>query len=388
MKKYNILFLASWYPDKIKPLSGNFIKKHALSVSAFCNVFVIYVRALEQKEKWIIEEKTNEGVFELIVYYKNTSLHIPLINALIKYFLKFKAYKKAYRHLLTKVRSIDLVHLNVFIPAGVFAKYLRKKYNIPIIVTEHWTKFLSISKEKFSWVEKRVIKNVNKYAEVICPVSENLKNEMIKFGLNNKYIVVPNVVNTNIFYPSSHTPQRKKIRFLHISHLEDRHKNITGLLRTFKALSLKRTDFTLTVSGSRNLDVTKKFADTLNFPKDLVFFEGRKNEKEIAESIRNHDVFVMFSHYENLPCVISEALVTGIPVISSDVGGIPEMINEKNGVLTTANDEEVFAEKIIELMNNYDKYDKKVISEEAKKIYGSMEVGLKFYNIYKAVLSH
>jgi len=144
MKKYNILFLTSWYPNKHKPQAGNFIQNHALSVSLFCNVYVIHVRANEQDEELEIVETMNNDVLELVAYYKKYTGKFPLISTLIKFRNKIRAYKKTYKYLIEKVKSIDLVHLSVFLPAGVFARFLFKKYKIPYIITEHWTKFLSI----------------------------------------------------------------------------------------------------------------------------------------------------------------------------------------------------------------------------------------------------
>lgn len=387
MKRYNILFLTSWFPNKIKPQAGNFIKNHALCVSSFCNVFVIYVRAREQKEEIIIEENSNDGILELIAYYKKYNSKFPLLSFVIKFKDKIHAYKKTYKYLIQKVKSIDLVHVNVMLPAGVFAKILLKKYKIPYIITEHWTKFLSISNDSFTFLEKKMIKNIGKKASAICPVSKNLKNEMIQFGLNNKYFVVPNVVNTNIFFPPKQEVFHQKIRFLHISHLEDKHKNVSGILNSFKKLSSFRSDFFLTISGNRNIEIHKAYAEKLNFPKKMICFEGSKSQEEVAESMRNHDVFIMFSNYENLPCVISEAHVTGIPVISSDVGGVSEMIDDGNGILVDAGNEAMLLEKIIQIMDNIKEYSKGKISEKAKERYSYESVGNKYYEIYKNVLT-
>jgi glycosyltransferase involved in cell wall biosynthesis len=381
MKKLNILFLASWYPDKISPLSGNFIKKHAQSVAEFCNVYVIYVRALEQNEKWIMDEKSDDGLLELIVYYKKSPGKLPVISTLKTYILKMKAYKKAFNCLINKGITFDLVHLNVFVPAGVFARYLYKKFRIPFIVTEHWTKFLPSSKEAFGFAEKLVIQQINQQASAICPVSYNLRDEMIRFGIKNRFFVVPNVVNPDIFYPSFKMADEKMLRFLHISHLEEKHKNISGILNAFKTLRAYRNDFILTIVGDRNLEQTQEKAKHMNFPENTIRFEGTKTETEIAEIMRNHDIFVMFSQYENLP------LMTGIPVISSAVGGVPEMINEKNGVLVNVGDDASFLKHLIDMMNNYKTYNKKTISEEAKKIYSSKEVGKTYCSIYERILN-
>jgi len=386
MKKYNILFLASWYPNKEKPFAGNFIRNHAVAVSEFCNVYVIYTRALKQKERFLTEEKKHEGITEIITYYKKINCQIPVISFVLKLFNKLRAYKKTYKYLLRKVEKIDLVHVNVFLQAGVFAKILYKKYKIPYIITEHWTKFLSISDDSFSFLEKLMIKLINKSASVICPVSENLKYEMIKFGIKNKYIVIPNVVKTDIFFPSKENSNMPKIRFLHISHLKDDHKNISGILETFKEISKIRPDFFLTISGNGDVESHMKYADIIEFPKSLIRFEGSKTQNEVAEAMRENNAFILFSNYENLPVVISEAHVSGIPVVSSDVGGISEMINETNGVLVEKGNKKMLLEKVLLTMDNIRKFNKNKISAVAVERYGYESVGKQYYNVYKSVI--
>jgi glycosyltransferase involved in cell wall biosynthesis len=103
--------------------------------------------------------------------------------------------------------------------------------------------------------------------------------------------------------------------------------------------------------------------------------------------MRKHEVFVMFSHYENLPRVISEALMTGLPVISSSVGGIPEMINNSNGVLVAAGDEEAFLQELYFMALRNKEYDKKRIVYDANLLYSTTAVGKNFLSIYHGILN-
>src|SRR5690606_41213396 len=66
---------------------------------------------------------------------------------------------------------------------------------------------------------------------------------------------------------------------------------------------------------------------------DVVTFTGLKQGEELASLLRGSDLMLMFSHYENLPVVISEALCCGVLVISSDVGGIREVLKPRYGTL-------------------------------------------------------
>lgn len=387
MKEINVLFLTSWYPNKLFPQNGNFIRRHAMAISKFCNVFVIHVISVEnQKEPFVFEKTITNNITEIITYYKKTNVKIPVLSHFIKFFKMYDSFKKSYKLLKKEVKHIDITHVNVIYPAGIFARYLLKKYKIPFIITEHWTKFLSISKTKFSFSEHNIIKQVSKKASFICPVSYDLKNAMVKFGIKKKYCVIPNVVDTKTFYPEKNKIKSNRIRILHISHLENKHKNISGILNVIKRLSEERSDFMITISGNRNLDIHKEYARKINIPTEFISFEGSKTLPEVADSMRQHDLFLLFSHYENLPCVISEAHVSGIPVISSDVGGVKEMIDNDNGMLVDADNEKDLYENLIILFNKIKSYNSNLISEKAINRYSNNNVGNQYYNLYKTVL--
>ena len=66
-KKLNILFLASWYPNKVTTKNGNFIQKHAEAVAAHSNVFALHIIARKQTEDFVIETELINNVSETIV---------------------------------------------------------------------------------------------------------------------------------------------------------------------------------------------------------------------------------------------------------------------------------------------------------------------------------
>ena len=95
----------------------------------------------------------------------------------------------------------------------------------------------------------------------------------------------------------------------------------------------------------------------------------------------------MFSHYENMPVVIAEAFSCGLPVIATHVGGIPEIVNETNGILVNAKDEETLFNAIIKMLDTYYKYDKSQLHLYAVKFFDKKVIGEKYLEVYKEVLN-
>ena len=104
--------------------------------------------------------------------------------------------------------------------------------------------------------------------------------------------------------------------------------------------------------------------------------------------IVENESFLLFSDYENQPCVILESLASGIPVIATKVGGIPKLLNEKRGVLIEKNDSYALLEAMknvlqknvaLESSENLRKY---VVENFSKSV-----IAEKFSEIYNQVLS-
>ena len=94
----------------------------------------------------------------------------------------------------------------------------------------------------------------------------------------------------------------------------------------------------------------------------------------------------MFSNYENMPVVINESFSCGIPVLSSNVGGISEFVNRETGELVERKDEKALLTVLENFLDNEKKYDSKQIREFALKNFSKEEVGKKIFKIYTNVI--
>ena len=102
--------------------------------------------------------------------------------------------------------------------------------------------------------------------------------------------------------------------------------------------------------------------------------------------MRECDALVLFSQVENAPCVISEALCCGLPVIATRTGGIPEMLNGSNGVLVEPGDETAMKTALLDLKKTYNRYNRAVISSHASSIYSYETVGKELAVLYNQVV--
>ena len=101
---------------------------------------------------------------------------------------------------------------------------------------------------------------------------------------------------------------------------------------------------------------------------------------------RQTDCFVLFSDYENLPCVISEAMASGLPVIATRVGGVPEQVRPGMGILVAPGDEAGLAKAMGDILDKNIHFDRPAIRRFAEENYSYGEVGKRFLHLYQEAL--
>ena len=389
-KKLNILFLSSWYPNRVLPTLGNFVQKHAEAVAIYQNVIALYVCSdAKNKEKFEIVESDLNNVHTINVYYKKVTHSIPLLSQLQKANRYIKAHLIGLKIVKQKFIAIDLVHHNILYPAGVIAWYLKKSKGIPYIITENWTGYLPSKNTHQSWIQKMLSKKIARNANCITPVSKDLQDAMINHGFDSNYEIIYNVTDTKLFHPAKDKNQTEKIKIVHISTLDDAHKNVSGMLRATEKLSKLRNDFEIWFIGDGDATPHIKTATDLGIHKTFAFFDGTKTTAEVAKIMRNANCFLLFSNYENLPCVMVEALASGIPIVSSTAGGIPEHITDNLGILVEPLDEEGLLNALNKAIDKIKegKYNSEELSNYAINNFSYQKVGEKFVDLYQRILA-
>lgn len=385
-KKLTVLFLSSWYPNRVMPTLGNFVQKHAEAVALHSDVIALFVCSdAGCTQTFEIVESNINKVYTINVYYKKVNHAIPFISQLQKLLRYIRAYKKGLLAVEKKAGRVDIVHHNILYPSGIIAWYLKKTKNIPYVISEHWTGYLANKKTKIGFWQKWISKIIARNASAILPVSNDLKNAMQASGLPGNYTVVYNVADNQLFYPLLNKASGRKIRFLHISTLDDAHKNISGMLEAVASLFAQRKDFEFWFVGDGDTTPHIETAARLNIYNSAAFFDGTKTTHEVAELMRNADCFVLFSNYENLPCVLIEAMASGIPVISSTVGGIPEHITADYGILLPPGNKQELVSALNGMIDaiRQEKYSAEHLNDYAKANFSYESVSRNLHFIYQ-----
>jgi glycosyltransferase involved in cell wall biosynthesis len=339
--KLHVLFLCGWYPSRVSPTNGDFIERHAKAVSLKHKVTVVH----------IITDKILSANIEIISKQENQiTTHIAYLKSTNNPLKKIALFGKAFLVILKKTSSFNIVHLNEIFPFGIFSLYLKWFKNKRFIISEHFTGYHQPQAKKLTFSQKFISKIITKNATFISPVSNNLRDAMLSLNLKGKYFRVPNVVDTSLFFPSENDNQPFTIT--HISNMLNKHKNVEGFLRVVKKLESKIANFKVQLIGENSIQY-KTYVEKIKIDIDKVEFIDHIPHKEVASYLQNSNLFVLFSNYENLPCVILESFACGTPVIATNVGGVSEFFPTEFGFLVSPNDENALLHKILTMHRGF-----------------------------------
>jgi len=383
----HLLWLASWYPDPYSPSNGDFVQRHARAVAFRVPLTVIHVvqgdPAVAQRGGGSsVTEK--DGLREVIVDFPHHPTGFHLWDR-INYDRAYdKALDDAIREQVDLKGKPDLIHVHVPMKAGKAAVQWKRKQGIPYVVSEHSAAYLEAAPEYFfrrSAYHKALTRRILRQANVVTNVSDAIGAVIRNFAGIDEVITIRNTVDTSLFNRPISAPDR--VRLIHVSGLSAQ-KNITGLLQTLIRMAAVRQDWELVLVGPVSQEVRALVGSLRETIK--VTCTGILPYPEVAREMKASSAFVLFSDYENFPCVNIEALCCGLPVITTDVGGAREAIHPSNGIVIPKGDEQALAIALDTLMKNLSAYDREAISTEAQSLYGYGPIGVQFIRLYERIL--
>lgn len=297
------------------------------------------------------------NVFRPNIYYHEVIVpKYPLFD--------FPPYETALASTLVNVvnnNDLDLLHVHYAIPhasSAYFARQMLKKQgkDIPFITTLHGTDITLVGKD--STYGCVVTFSINE-SDAITAVSENLKEETFKsFAIEKEIQVIPNFVDANRFHLTNKEHFKKMLapngeRILaHVSNFR-KVKRVEDVMAVFEKVHEKMPSKLLMIGDGPERQNAEDLCRKLGICSDIRFL-GKQDQME--EILNIADLFLLPSQYESFGLAALEAMACGVPVISSNAGGLPEInIQGKTGFLAEVGDVATMAEHACYILEDDDR---------------------------------
>ena len=308
----------------------------------------------------------------------DSKIHFHEVNVPDYPLFKYQPYELALSSRLVDViksNKIDLLHVHYAIPHA-YAAYMAKKMlfdigiEIPIVTTLHGTDITLVGSHPF--YRPAVTFSIN-HSDRVTAVSKSLKEDTLNlFDIKKKIDVIPNFIDTEAIAtkdkPCKRTLLAKKEEKIltHISNFRPL-KRIVDVIDIFKGINSKIDSKLMMIGeGPEKRKAIRYVSD--NKLKDKVLFLGNSNE--IDKILCYSDLFLLPSEKESFGLSALEAMAHGVPIISSNAGGIPEVnLNGKTGFISNIGDTDSMINNAISLLSNLKKHKlfKKQAQLQAKK---------------------
>jgi glycosyltransferase involved in cell wall biosynthesis len=384
MARKKILWLCSWYPGMTEPFNGDFIQRHARAAALYNDIHVIHVIGDSTGRVTTITKQLHreEGLTEQLVYYPRTNTFWGKIKSNYRWYFLLK---QAIRKYLVEQKKPYLAHVHIPYKAAMAGNWLRKKYKVPYVLSEHWGIYNDVEKLNYagrSSFFKKFMRTAFTEAKACISVSEYLAAGVRKLVAPVDFSIIPNATDTRLFYYKEKKDDR--FLFIHVSNMVPL-KNAEGILRAFQLLLQKGIDASLLMIGNPDYAMPQ-YAENMGFTSEQVRFTGEIPYAEVASYMQAADCLILYSNIENSPCVIGEALCCGLPVIATDVGGIPELVNPSNALLAYPGDDDALAAKMEMMIRNTKQYNRPEIAAKAALRFSYEVVGKLFDDIYEKAM--
>ena len=372
--------MTPWYPTPQHPVQGVFVREHALAVRPYVDVVVLHHITVNQPlaERYVIEWDQDRA----------RSLDIPILRvrqrrSRFSSVWTLKSAGQAVEKLQSDGFRPDLVHAHIF-TMGWVAVRLRRRFGFPVVVTEQTS---AIPRGLLSRRSKMKARYAFRHADLVLPVSRALQSRLEAYAPRARYVVVPNTVDPTLFHPGAGRPRDpgSPKELLYVGLLVPV-KGLPILMRALHRLVDRRRDWRLTLVGD-GPDRTRLESMSRELGlESRVKFLGYRSKDEIAEFMRRSDLLVLPSRWDNMPCVLLEALACGLPVIASKVGGIPEIVTDGLGWLVPPGRVESWVDGLDAALDGCRSVDRMRIAEIARRRWSHQTVGTLLDSLYRRVL--
>ena len=259
---------------------------------------------------------------------------------------------------MVKAHQIDVLHVHYAIPHA-YAGYMAKKMlheegiDLPIVTTLHGTDITLVGSHPF--YKTAVTFSINK-SDAVTSVSQSLKEDtQLLFNTKKDIIVIPNFIDLDKHKPTNKNCQRNLLAMpderviAHISNFRSV-KRIPDVIHIFHAIQKEIPSKLMMIGEGPEREKAEQLCVELNIENKVVFLG---NNNEVNKILCFSDLFLLPSQTESFGLSALEAMASGVPVVSSNSGGLPEVnINGVSGFLSPVGDIKSMSQNAIHILKN------------------------------------
>jgi len=360
----HVLFVSSWYPSP-NTSEGTFVELHLLALQSRevkCAMllngeitFGNYLRSGKSKKELLNFRRRPDIAFvdSLAVHYK--PLRFSKNPNEVRRMNILRTAGRSVQGYIRKNGKPDVIFHHGIFDLTYLSRHLSKVFDIPIWYMENSPN-----------IDEGVFPCANSFEDAES-LAEFVKSVDRRFAVTDAYVEkmqrvfgvpfekVPNVLTDEYFVDNRPSKSTDEFIFVNIAILDER-KRQDSIIKAFAKEFGGDTKFKLIIAGDGKLKSRlESLAEALNVS-EQVRIPGYLNREEVVALLDRSHAFVLASRAETFGVVVVEALARGIPVISSDIDGTREIVNDKNGLLFKPGDEEDLSQKMRQLVGNYDIY--------------------------------
>ncbi|MDA0195422.1 MAG: glycosyltransferase [Bacteroidetes bacterium] len=398
----NIFAIPSWYPNDTNPIYGIFIKEQieALARNHPSANFGVSLWGQGQESNLLWVKHHVKNLYKIVSFNKQKSSHTLIKPNLFSYYDPALIWSRKYRsgnregiissnkrnlrHFESQFGKPSLIHAQAVYPAGYIAQALSEQFKIPYIITARMSPFPFDEFLDTNENPKPIIKKPLDGATRIIAISHSLEKRMNILGFNQTE-VIHNLADEK-FFESVPVKTSNTFTFLTSGRIVEQ-KGIDILLKSVSTLLSTHNSVKIKIAGKGpEKQKLLKLAAALNLHEDIEWL-GELTRQQTKNYINQCDCFILASRHETFGNVLTEAIACGKPIIATTCGGPEDIVNETNGLLAKVNNPEDLAQKMLQMINNYDQYDPQKIRDDFEKRFSSKVITPKIIGLYKEVIA-
>ncbi|MBA4538055.1 glycosyltransferase [Bacillus aquiflavi] len=381
-----VLIIPSWYSTDDNPINGIFFKEQAVALSEHqLDIRVAFPELISMKKfsKFGLHKLGYRVETKPVFTGRNIQyLYFPF-NIAYSYGYFFRKYLLKIMEKFEKEGWIpDIIHAHSALWGGWAAISLKGKYSVPLIITEHFSGFIT---GKLNKTQLSAAKIAFEHSDKIIAVGPTLQEKLSELVDSNKITLIPNIVDVENFTVEERKRESSHFTFLSIGFLKY-NKRMDLLIKAFHQAFSNQKHMLLNIIGDgEQYSQLKQLIDDLNM-NDQIKLLGRKSREDVKVYLNSCDAFVLASEFETFGVSFIEALACGKPIIATDSGGPSMIVNESNGFLVPKNNEQELANAMKKLTENYHSYHPSVIRNNCEQKFGKETITKQIISEYKMQL--